>query len=128
MGRKLDAAHCPTTMADIEIRRMHNLGIKAARSAADRMADHLGTKFGLKGDWQGNVLKFERPGVTGSLEISDEDIDLSVSLGFLLKAMKSSIETAVRHELDKLFPEKAVAATARAVKPKKAASRPKKGG
>ena len=128
MERTQDAAHRPTTMADIEIKRIHNLGMKAARAAADRMADHLGTKFGLKGDWQGNVLKFERPGVNGSLKISDKDMDLSVSLGFLLKAMKGSIETAVRHELDKLFPEKSAATPPKAVKPKKAAPRPKKGG
>jgi putative polyhydroxyalkanoate system protein len=114
-------------MADIEIKRIHNLGIKAARSAADRMAEKLGTKFGLKGDWHGNVLRFDRPGVTGSLAISDKDMNLSVSLGFLLKAMKGSIETAVRQELDKLFPEKPAAAPPKAVKPKKAAPRPKKG-
>lgn len=94
-------------MADIDIRRTHNLGLKAARVAADKMADHLGQKFGLKGDWEGNVLRFQRPGVTGSLSIDDKDLDLSVSLGFLLKAMKGSIEQAVMHELDKLFPPKA---------------------
>ena len=116
-------------MADIEMHRAHKLGLKGARAAADKMADHLGTKFGLKGDWQGNVLKFERTGVAGSLAISDKDMKLSVSLGFLLKAMKGSIEAAVRHELDNLFPVKpAAAAPPKALKPKKAASRPKKGG
>jgi putative polyhydroxyalkanoate system protein len=126
-------------MADIEIKRVHNLGMKAARAAADRMADHLGRKFDLKGDWEGNVLHFERPGVTGSLSISDKDLNLRVALGFLLKAMRGSIETAVRHELDKLFVEAAPgpSPTARstprapgAAKPKskKAAARPKKAG
>ena len=115
-------------MADIEVRRAHKLGLKGARVAADKMADHLGTRFGLKGDWQGNVLRFERPGVSGSLAITDKDMNLSVSLGILLKAMKGSIETAVRHELDKLFPEKPAETPPKAVKPKKAATRPKKGG
>jgi putative polyhydroxyalkanoate system protein len=109
-------------VADIELHRVHNLGLKAARAAADKMASHLGQKFGLKGDWQGNVLRFERPGVSGSLEVTDKALDLSVSLGFLLKAMKSSIETAVAHELDALF------AQAPAPKPKKASPAPKKGG
>ena len=44
-------------MADIEIRRAHNLGLKAARAAADKMAEHLGTKFGLQGGWEGNTLQ-----------------------------------------------------------------------
>ena len=132
-------------MADIEIRRVHNLGMKAARAAADRMAEHLGRKFDLKGDWDGNVLHFERPGVTGSLAISDKDLDLRVALGFLLKAMRGSIEAAVRHELDKLFVEAAPRTSSRPsptprstprapegegakTRSKQAAARPKKAG
>lgn len=119
-------------MADIELTRVHNLGLKAARAAADRMAEHLGTKFGLKGDWQGNVLRFERPGVTGSLAIDDKALRLSVSLGFLLKAMQGSIERAVEHELDTLFvKEKAASGAAAkkpAAKPKKVSAARKKGG
>lgn len=118
-------------MADIEIKRVHNLGMKAARAAADRMADHLGRKFDLKGDWEGNVLRFERPGVTGSLAIGDQDLRLTVALGFLLKAMKGSIEKAVEHELDSLFAGKAPPRRPPATKPpgarpgKPAASRKK---
>ena len=110
-------------MADIDLHRIHNLGMKAARAAADRMAEHLGRKFDLKGAWEGNVLRFERPGVTGSLAISDKDLRLSVSLGFLLKAMKGSIEKAIVHELDTLFA--APKAPAKAASPKKAAPKSK---
>ena len=110
-------------MADIDIRRAHHLGHAAARAAADRMAEHLGRKFDLKGDWDGDVLRFQRPGVTGSLTVGPKDLHLSVALGFLLKAMKGSIEQAIRHELDELFAEKPTKAT-----PKKAAAPRKKGG
>ena len=87
-------------MADIEIRRAHGMGLAAARAAADRMADKLGRKFGLKGDWEGNQLRFQGTGVTGTLNVDAKDVSLSVALGFLLKAMKGSIEEAVRSELD----------------------------
>jgi len=120
-------------MADIEIKRSHNMGLKAARAAADRMAEHLGKRFGLSGDWDGNVLKFARTGVNGSLEVDERDLLLSVSLGFLLRPMKPSIEMAVRQELDQLFAAKAAAKPApkapapkSAAKSKKAAPRPKK--
>jgi putative polyhydroxyalkanoate system protein len=118
-------------MADIELHRVHNLGLEAARAAADRMAEQLGRRFDLKGAWDGNVLKFERPGVTGSLAVTDKDLRLSVALGFLLKAMKGSIEQAVVHELDQLFVDthggkSPRAASNAAVKPKKAAPPPKK--
>src|SRR5690349_13748866 len=121
-------------MADIEIHRVHNLGLKAARVAADRMAESLGRKFDLQGDWNGNVLTFQRPGVSGSLSISDKDLNLSVGLGFLLKAMKGSIQNAIEEELEKLFaharrePAAAPAPKAKATAPKKPAAGRKKGG
>jgi putative polyhydroxyalkanoate system protein len=118
-------------MADIEIRRTHHLGLAEAREAADRIADKLGRKFDLKGDWDGDVLRFERPGVTGALTVGPKEVHLSVALGFLLKAMKGSIENAIRHELDQLFVDKASPATpASGPKPaaKKAAPAKKKGG
>jgi putative polyhydroxyalkanoate system protein len=116
-------------MPDIDIKRAHGLGLKAARAAADRMAEHLGRKFGLQGDWSGNVMNFERPGVTGSLAVDDKDVRLTVNLGFLLKAMRGSIEGAVNEELDKLFAKKAPPkGEDDRPKPKKAPARPKKGG
>src|SRR5690349_16164200 len=112
-------------MADIDIKRSHNLGLKAARTAADKMAEHLGKKFGLAGKWAGNVLNFERPGVTGSLAVDDKDLRLTVNLGLLLKMMRPSIEGAVHEELDKLFAKKAEPAPKpdAAAKPKKAPAR-----
>jgi putative polyhydroxyalkanoate system protein len=112
-------------MADIELRRVHNLGIEAAREAAERMADKLSRQFDLKGTWQGNVLRFERPGVTGSLTLGEKDLQLSVALGFLLKAMRASIEHAVEEQLDQLFVEKKGAP---APKAQKASAPRKKGG
>jgi putative polyhydroxyalkanoate system protein len=90
-------------MADIAIKRSHSLGLKGAKDAADRMADKLGKQFNLNGDWSGNTLKFERPGVNGALTISDKDMKLEVTLGFLLKAMKGPIERAVNEQLDSVL-------------------------
>ena len=104
-------------MADIDFRRAHDLGLAGARKVAEKLAADLGRKFDLRGGWTGNTLRFERPGVTGTLAVTERDLHLSVSLGFLLKAMKGSIERAVTEKLDDLFP----------AKPKKAPARPKKG-
>ena len=116
-GHTHGAREALAAMPDIDVHRVHNLGIEAARVAADRMAGDLGRKFGLRGTWEGNVLHFERPGVTGTLSITGKDLHLAVSLGFLLRALKSSIESAVHQELDELFP----------VKERKGPARPKKG-
>ena len=83
-------------MADIAFQRVHNLGLKAAHVAADKMAEELGRRFGLRGSWKGDVLHFERPGVQGSLAVTAKDLDLKVTLGFLLSAMKGPIENAVQ--------------------------------
>jgi putative polyhydroxyalkanoate system protein len=96
-------------MADIELKRSHHLGLKGARDAADRMADKLGKQFNLSGGWEGNVLHFDRPGVKGSLKVTDHDMHLQVTLGFLLKAMKGPIEKAVHDQLDKVLAEAAPA-------------------
>jgi len=90
-------------MADIDITRTHTLGLAEARTAAESMEGHLGKKFGLKGSWDGDTLHFERPGVTGSLALTRDKLHLRIALGFMLRAMKGSIEKAVLHELDTLF-------------------------
>lgn len=107
-------------MPDIDIRRAHSLGLSAARAAAERLADQLGRKFDLRGDWQGNVLSFRRPGVTGSLAVSEKDVHLSVSLGLLLKAMQGSIERAVQQQMDEIFEAGGAPSTGAAPKPAKA--------
>ncbi|HEX4857680.1 MAG TPA: polyhydroxyalkanoic acid system family protein [Usitatibacteraceae bacterium] len=100
-------------MADISIKRAHHLGLQGAREAADTMAGRLAEKFDLSGDWQGDVLHFRRSGVQGSLAVSDHDMKLEVTLGFMLKMMKGPIEAAVHEQL-----EKVLAAPARSSRPK----------
>ena len=93
-------------MADIDISREHSLGLAGARDAAEKLAADLGKRFGLAGEWRGNDLEFQRPGVHGKLSVSETHVRLEVALGFLLKAMKGSIESAVHHEVEKLFPRR----------------------
>ena len=90
-------------MADISIKRSHALGLKGAHAAANKMADKLGEKFDLSGDWKGDTLIFQRPGVNGILTVSDNELKLEVSLGFLLKMMKGPIENAVHEQLEKVL-------------------------
>jgi putative polyhydroxyalkanoate system protein len=107
-------------VADIELKRMHSLGLAGARAAAERMAAQLASRFDLKGDWRGNVMHFERPGLTGSLAVGEHEVHLSVALGFLLKAMKGSIQSAVEREMETLFAAAPPARPAPSAPPKKA--------
>ena len=118
-------------MPDIDLKRTHALGLAGARAAADRMAEDLRRKFGLTGDWKGNTLRFERPGLSGALEVAESMVHITATLGFLMKAMKPTIEKAISTELDRLVAAKAQA-PAKAPKPaagttKKPAATPKTG-
>jgi putative polyhydroxyalkanoate system protein len=123
-------------MPDIDLKRDHHLGMKAARAAADRMAEDLGRKFALVGRWAGNTLHFDRPGVQGTLVLTDHHLHLTVSLGILLKMMRGPIERAIHEELDTLFAshraggkgEAQAAAQKKAPTPKTAPGARKKGG
>jgi putative polyhydroxyalkanoate system protein len=90
-------------MADIDITRAHTLGLEGARAAARSMQAELQRKFGLTAAWKGDTLHFERPGLSGTFTVGAQSVHLSVTLGFMLKAMKASIESSVRHELDSVF-------------------------
>lgn len=103
-------------MPDIAIKRTHQLGLKGAKIAADKMAEKLGEKFSLAGEWDGNDFNFSRPGVSGTLAITETIMTLEVTLGFLLKAMRGPIENAVNEQLDKVLKD---AAPAKPAKPAK---------
>jgi putative polyhydroxyalkanoate system protein len=91
-------------MPDIDLTRAHALPREEARRIADAMIERLGSEFGVRGRWVGDVLHFERPGVEGQLTVGEDRVHLTATLGFFLKAMQSSIERAAERELDRLFP------------------------
>jgi len=90
-------------MADIVLHRTHHHGLKGARTAADKMAKKLDEKFDLTSEWEGNTLHFHRPGVNGHLAVTDHDMKLNVTLGFMLKMMKGPIEKAIHEQLDNVL-------------------------
>ena len=91
-------------MADIDIRRSHGVTPEEARQTAGRVVEELEKRFGLRGEWDGDTFRFQRSGVNGFLSVGAQDVHLSVTLGLLLKAMRVSIERAVVHKLDSVFP------------------------
>ncbi len=87
-------------MADISLNRTHQLGLKGAKAAADKMSVKLNEKFDLVCTWNGDTLHFQRSGVNGKMIVTETHMQLEVTLGFLLKAMKGPIEKSVVENLD----------------------------
>lgn len=92
-------------MADINIVQQHKLTAEKARQAAQQVADKLAQEYDLACAWDGDVLRFERSGVDGSLTLEKEQAQLQIKLGFMLSAFASTIEGKIAEKMRKVFTE-----------------------
>jgi putative polyhydroxyalkanoate system protein len=91
-------------MSDIIIiRRKHGKTRSEARIAAEHMASELEEEFDLSFTWDGEVMHFKRPGLSGELTLDNQEVILNVRLGFFLSALKPSIESEVHRFFDENF-------------------------
>ncbi len=87
-------------MAHIDQKRSHSMGKEAARQVAEQIAEDIGEKIGASYLWDGDRLRFERTGAKGSIEVSEEEVRVQVELGFMLRPLRSKIESKVRDYLE----------------------------
>jgi putative polyhydroxyalkanoate system protein len=90
-------------MSSIDIRHPHSLPSTKARKAVQEVADKLDTRFGMQSRWEGDVLHFTRSGVDGHIALEPNELHVTAKLGFLLSAMKGSIEQEIRRVLSEKF-------------------------
>jgi len=91
------------SMARIDIQRDHHLDATQARAVVDKVAARLGEKFGTTSRWEGDTLRFERPGVKGGITLEPALVRVQAELGMLLSPMKGMIEQEIRQKLDQYF-------------------------
>jgi putative polyhydroxyalkanoate system protein len=82
-------------MAVIVVRRQHALGLAKAKALAQSMARRLKDEHGGSFEWQGDVLRFQRTGASGSVAVTEEDFEVNVELGLLLTPLRSRIEREI---------------------------------
>jgi len=90
-------------MADINIVQDHQLSAEQARAAANQVADKLAAEFDLACQWDGDVLRFERSGVDGTLTLAQNQARMQLKLGFLYSAFSSAIESKIADKMRKVF-------------------------
>lgn len=90
-------------MADIDIRRPHSRSLKDARTAIERVAEHIAAKFDVEYGWDGNTMQFSRSGVDGRIAVTGKDVHVTATLGFLLMAIRGPIEREIHQYLDREF-------------------------
>ena len=87
-------------MPNIDIRRPHQLSIADARAVVDLVAARMHEKFGTTGQWRGDTLEFSRTGISGSIAIGSNSVQVRAQLGLMLAPLKGMIEQEIRHKLD----------------------------
>ena len=92
-------------MADINIVQQHKLTALKAREAAQQVADKLAQEYDLACAWDGDVLRFERSGVDGSLTLEKDQAQLQIKLGFMLSAFASTIEGKIAEKMRQVLAE-----------------------
>lgn len=90
-------------MADIDIRRTHQLPLKEAKAKVEHIAERIAERFNVEYGWRGNTLEFSRSGVDGRIDVSTRDVRVAVRLSFLLFALKSAIEREIDTTIDQHF-------------------------
>jgi putative polyhydroxyalkanoate system protein len=87
-------------MAEIHVRRAHELGHDQAKQSVQAVADKLKGDLGAKYSWEGDSLRFECPGADGRIDVHPNEVSVSVNLSWLLSAAKGKIERSIEGYLD----------------------------
>ena len=90
-------------MSEIDIRHSHSLPLPKARKAVEEIAKKLASKFDMDYGWDGDDLHFTRSGVDGRIHLTAKQIRVTARLGFLLSALKGTVEQEIRKVLAERF-------------------------
>jgi putative polyhydroxyalkanoate system protein len=94
-------------MANIHIRRNHQLGLTGARKIAWQWAEQAEGDFGMECTYEEggdcDEVTFSRSGVNGTLLVTADHFELNAKLGFLLGAFRERIESEIVKNLDELL-------------------------
>ena len=90
-------------MPKIDIRRPHNLPQDQARAVVDKVAARMREKFDMQSQWQGDTLRFSRPGVSGAIALAENAVHVTAELGLMLSPLKGMVEQEIRRKLDEHF-------------------------
>jgi len=90
-------------LSTIDIHAFHNLSHEEALNAADELSIALAKKFGIDYGWEDEVINFERPGVSGQIEVKETELRIQADLGFMLMLLKTPIEQEIVRYLEKHF-------------------------
>lgn len=86
-------------MPSIDLHQPHQLPLAEARARVERVADRMREKFGMDSRWDGDTLRFSRPGVKGSIAVTTDKVAVHAELGLMLSPLKGMVEDEIRRKL-----------------------------
>ena len=87
-------------MATIQITRSHQLDPETVRGKVQELANMLVEKLSAEYTWEKDRLIFKRTGANGFVRISDQELEVEVKLGMMLRPLKGTIEKTITEYLD----------------------------
>lgn len=90
-------------MPTIDIKRAHSRPLPEAKKLVQRVADHIAERFDVDCCWDGDTLNFQRSGVDGHIKVSAKQIHVTANLGFLLLAIRGTVEREIHRYLEEEF-------------------------
>ena len=90
-------------MSTIDIHAFHKLSHEEALNAADELSIDLAKKFGIDYGWDDEVINFERPGVSGQIQVQETELRIKANLGLMLMMLKTPIEQEIIRYLKEHF-------------------------
>lgn len=96
-------------MSKISIDQKHTLSKDEAKNRLSVFEEQLG-KYGVKLDWSGYKANVKGTGVSGGAEVKDDNVNITLKLGFLAKAAgvdSDKLEASIRKRLKAVYEETA---------------------
>ena len=90
-------------MADIYIRREHELSLEEAHQVMDEIAAEMSTALNISYHKRGDTLIFRRTGAQGSIRLTESEIVIEATLGMMLRMMRPMLVDAIETKLDELI-------------------------
>lgn len=88
-------------MATIQINHPFTMPHQELREGLDKLVSRLVEQFQLDCEWDSeDSLCFSRTGADGRVAIGEDEIELTVNLGMLMSAFRTTIEREIRDFID----------------------------
>lgn len=90
-------------MTTISMQRAHHLTHDDAIKAADKVVAGLAQKYGIRSQWRGDTLHIDGSGVTGTLEVTPQNLALNLTLGIMVAMFKGVIVSTIEEKLGEVL-------------------------